>query len=357
MEDILNEIKLLAEAPPEIREQCIVRLQNMIGIIDLDNMLITRRLTILCQMIDTARINNAKKDIVNTILKRWDPTQTDTIDPDGILGDLAATFICSMENLKYLTTLYQYCTPMTVLDSHIRSRMDSGMIFSIVADRIFEAYEVETLHGMEWEQLVKAADDSQTLKSKRHTAEILSYIQDKLTKNPGWISNKKIVVKKPEWVSNKKIEEDSPDQIRKVLNETLEKIDMESAEFGQDIQSILDKTLQNSSKEECRIKGPVNPILGFDCISTNEPCRMFSCMCREDDDIEEWFIGHCEICKKIIRHYRYAIRLPVVGGGFIGCFCGFDCLYKTDLPLGEDNDRLIDDLQEILNTVGIQDIE
>jgi hypothetical protein len=204
---------------------------------------------------------------------------------------------------------------------------------------------------MEWEQLVKAAEDSQTLKSKRHTMEILSYIQDKLVLN-----NKKITVKKPEWVNNKKIEEDEPDQIKKVLSEALEKIDMESTEFGQDVQSIVDKTLQNSSKEECRIKGPVNPILGFDCISSNEPCRMFSCMCREDDDIDEWFIGHCEICKKLIRHHRYAIRLPVVGGGFIGCFCGFECLYKTDLPLGEDNDKLIDDLQEILNTVGIQDI-
>ena len=373
MDRIEEEIKFLCSIPLEARQKCIVKLQKTLNEIDLDNMLVTKRLTILCKIIDIARKCDAAKEIIDAIVKRWDPSQTEKIDPDGILGDLAATFICSSENLKYLVTLYPYSTPMTILDAHIRSRLDSGMIFKVVADRILDTYDVNNLEEFEWEQLVTAAENTQTLKTKQHTIEILSYIHDKLGKK-----NRKIKAKKPEWVKPA----GPPDDLNKnkeEINDFLKKVNIK-----ENVDSLVEKTLDNSSKNLTRTLGPINPIDGFDCVSYDGPCRMFSCMCREEDEDDltssevlqsgvfhsgkqssltssetlqvSWFSGECEICNKSIEHYRYAVRLPVVGGGFVGCFCSFECMYKTDLPLGEDNDHLIDELQDILNNVGIEDI-
>lgn len=372
MNKIEQEIKFLCRLPLEARLKCIVKLQSSLNEIDLDNILVTKRLTILCKIIDIARKNDAPKEIVDAIVKRWDPSQTDRVDPDGILGDLAATFICSPENLKYLVSLYPYNTPMSILDAHIRSRMDSGMIFKVVADRILDAYDVNNLEEFEWEQLVTAAENTQTLKSKQHTMEILAYIHDKLSRK-----QRKIKAKKPEWIMSNEnaIPEDiqkNKDEIQKYLG----KMDIK-----ENIDDIIDKTLNSSSKNLTRTLGPINPINGFNCVDSDGPCRMFSCMCREDeDDLTEfnngavssklegqlskgigqlpcpWFEGGCEICHKTIEHYRYAVRLPIIGGGFIGCFCSFECMYKTDLPLSEDNDHLIDELQDILTNVGIEDI-
>ena len=364
MEEILQEVRLLSEAPIEIREKCSIRLQNMLNKIELDNLLITKRLTILCKIIDVARKNESPKDVVDIIMRRWDPTCIGKMDPDGILGDLAATYICSMENLQYLISLYEYCTPMSVLDSHIRTRLDTGMLFNVVADRIFEAYEVDNLEEQEWEQLIKAAEDTQTLKSQRHTMDILAYIKSKLD-----IKNRSKIAPKPEWVNNNAVKDD-PESMRKQIESFINSTDIKD-----DIETIISKTLDNSSIEDFRQFGPINPIEGFDCIGRQGPCRMFTCTCREDDEenLESglakqsadiypgslqalWFVGHCEICQKTIKNYRYAIRLPVVGGGFIGCFCSVECLYKTELPLNPDNDELIDDMLSMLKANGIQDI-
>jgi hypothetical protein len=353
MDEIFEEVKLLSSAPIEIREKCNIRLQNMLNKIELDNLLITKRLTILCRIIDTARKCEAPKDVMDVILRRWDPTCVGKMDPDGILGDLAATYICSMENLMYLVSLYEYCTPMSILDSHIRARLDTGMLFNIVSDRILQAYEVDNLEEMEWEQLVKSAEDTQTLKSKRHTMDILSYIKSKLD-----IKNRKQIAPKPEWVNNKEVKDDVADtkrQIESFLNST---------EVNEDVElfsNIISKTLDASSIQDFRTYGPINPIDGFDCLGRPGACRMFTCICREDDENElgqsEPFIGYCEVCQKTIRNYRCMVRLPVIGGGFIGCFCSFECLYKTELPLSEANDELIDDMFAMLKANGIQDIE
>jgi len=372
MDEILQEVKLLSSAPIEIREKCNIRLQNMLNKIELDNLLITKRLTVLCKIIDVARQCDAAKDVIDIILRRWDPTQVGKMDPDGILGDLAATYICSMENLKYLTSLYEYCTPMSILDSHIRTRLDTGMLFNVVTERILEAYDVDNLAEMEWEQLVKATEDSQTLKTQRHTMDILEYIKSKLD-----IKNRKIIAKKPEWVNSKHIKDD-PESIKNQIETFLQ-----STEIKEDIENIISKTLDSCSIEDFRRYGPVNPIEGFDCIGRPGHCRMFTCICREDDESELfqsgdvkqepvrakltdgqsgdvlhplWFDGYCEICQKTIKNYRYTIRLPVIGGGFVGCFCSFECLYKTELPLSKESDDLIDDMMSMLKINGIQDI-
>ena len=62
--------------------------------------------------------------------------------------------------------------------------------------------------------------------------------------------------------------------------------------------------------------------------------RMFHDTTRETVDtdqvrLNEWFTGNCEECFKKIISYRYAVRRPLMRGGWVGCFCSFDCVKKS----------------------------
>ena len=109
--------------------------------------------------------------------------------------------------------------------------------------------------------------------------------------------------------------------------------------------------------------------------------RMFYDTTRETDEtdqvrITEWFTGNCEECSKKIDSYRYAVRRPLMRGGWVGCFCSFDCVKKSitfyflSRKTEENNtseDKEIDDsldlelktveqMESIVNEAGIEDI-
>lgn len=371
------------------RQKCIVILEKSLNQIDLDSMKLIGRLTVLCQLIDICREMDVCKEIIDVILKRWDPSQDiagKDIDPDGIIGDLSATYLCSMENLKYLTSIYDICTPMTILDSHIRTRTDSGMIFNIVANRILKAYEIDNLEESEWEQLVKAAEDTQVLKSKQHTFEILSYINDKVKDQ-----DKLIEADKPEWVNIMPGESEEffsrfslgpqKDKIKEnaeTISEFLKLVESEvTVEEAMGLSLSLSLNEDSDENQIERLYGPANAIVGFDCISKpythsreNGPCRMLTCICKEDeDDMEDdlteevienpwnlWFKGHCEICKRKIRKFRHAVRLPLTGGGFIGCFCSFDCVLKSERVVTEYDECRVQEIERLITESGICDL-
>lgn len=54
----------------------------------------------------------------------------------------------------------------------------------------------------------------------------------------------------------------------------------------------------------------------------------------------EWFTGECKHCRRSIRHKHYALRMPMVQGGWYGCYCSFECLRNgvtfVDALLGSD---------------------
>ena len=59
--------------------------------------------------------------------------------------------------------------------------------------------------------------------------------------------------------------------------------------------------------------------------------RMFTDLLSEydtfDDEMQqEWFTGSCEQCYHRIAKYQYAVRRPLILGGWRGCFCDFDCV-------------------------------
>lgn len=86
-------------------------------------------------------------------------------------------------------------------------------------------------------------------------------------------------------------------------------------------------------------------------------CRMLSCTCfersdQEDEIVEKWFYGSCDICKVIIEKEEYAFRLPLDQGGWIGCYCHGDCA-KPDI---QNNYQaiLFGRVIEQLETIGIR---
>ena len=124
-----------------------------------------------------------------------------------------------------------------------------------------------------------------------------------------------------------------------------------------------------------RILGPSNAILGED-LRSGSPCskyggcRMLTCNCFNNLDPDydtpidnpEWFVGYCEKCSQKIAKKCYALRIPVVHGGWQGCFCSKRCLLENedyfDIDAGEPNVltvNMVDIVHNQLRDIGIQD--
>lgn len=117
--------------------------------------------------------------------------------------------------------------------------------------------------------------------------------------------------------------------------------------------------------------GPTNIIYDTDLNADHVCCkyggdRMLLCRCferygydeenqdvpDESDDLD-WFIGYCQQCGNKIKYRWYALRLPLVHGGWNGCYCSFSCLEQQS-----DNaimDQLISLMKANINIIGIQD--
>lgn len=102
----------------------------------------------------------------------------------------------------------------------------------------------------------------------------------------------------------------------------------------------------------------------------NNEYRMFKSNTYIVDENEEppadWFVGYCQRCATRINNRYYAVRIPVVSGGWTGCFCSIPCmrqfyLERDDLEDSiESNslialDRAVDELERELMQIGIQD--
>ena len=117
--------------------------------------------------------------------------------------------------------------------------------------------------------------------------------------------------------------------------------------------------------------GPVNSIL---TTNTNliEPehqcskyggCRMLLCCEFEendtynsgsfDDEQPDWFKGSCDICSKTIKNRYLSLRLPLCNGGWINCYCSFDCMKcDVDDPVTA---TMVGRIKQQLNDIGIRD--
>jgi hypothetical protein len=138
-----------------------------------------------------------------------------------------------------------------------------------------------------------------------------------------------------------------------------------------------------------KIYGPSNVDVDADLTDTSDPCsrhggsRMFVCECYtipDDDGSVNWFSGSCDECLKRIYRKCWAIRKPMIGGDWMGCFCSFDCIRDSivdsdppnraeipfDVPANVDNSnmefplsvlqlKMVDQLEDEMYTNGIYD--
>lgn len=94
----------------------------------------------------------------------------------------------------------------------------------------------------------------------------------------------------------------------------------------------------------------------------DEDSRMFSCHVNdynsEYNRYDNWFLGYCMYCDLKIKHYWYALRIPVFNGGWFGCYCSFPCLRKAireDYEPGYTESCYLDYFEQQIQEIGIQD--
>lgn len=141
------------------------------------------------------------------------------------------------------------------------------------------------------------------------------------------------------------------------------------------------KRIQND-RDVFRVYGPVNPYLDTDFSNLRNDegeldvnlifggARMFTDMALEYEPetsvpLDDWFTGYCLQCSKRIRAYHYAVREPIIQGGWRGCYCSWDCIREfVRLDTEQDPDTynmyviqmaLIKEMEDNINEIGIED--
>lgn len=359
---------------------------------------------------ETHKISNPK--LLLALLLKWDGSSAseEAEDPEGVIGDLAATMMCFQKNLNYIVdTLKDRINILSILDLHIRTRYGTGMVFSLVCDRLLEAFHLENLEDFQWDHLEETVEETlnasqydphfisrEMYSETRNNKDVKRYIEYKRKKLLNCIKSKK-----PEWVIEPKDGEtqemykslDSSGESKNLLNsekllsqlkEAIDsnvKIDPLDLDQKRDIENLTSMAIslkenilnQNEDFPLERYYGPTNEIFDQECCGMKGPCKMFYCNCRNEMDYEDtsyldlglnskvknpqdWFNGTCEECGIGIEKFRYSVRFPVKDGGWIGCFCSFDCMKKSNIrPYDKEAEIRVKEIKETLYKIGIVD--
>lgn len=399
--ELENSILLCENSTPLQFENRFLKFKNILDKeINLENKHFHHALQLLIKWItfyEKNKIYNPK--LLIALLLKWDGSSAsnETEDVEGVIGDLAATMMCFQKNLNYIVdVLKDSINILSILDLHIRTRYGTGMVFSLVCDRLLEAFHLENLEDFQWDHLEDTVEE--TLSASRYDPHFISREMYSETRNnkdvKRYIDYKRkkllnnIKAKKPEWIIDPK-ENETEEKYKKILEslnsekilshlkEAIDshvKIDTLDNEQNQQLENLTSMAIslkenilnQNEDFPPERYYGPSNEIFGQDCCGMKGPCRMFYCVCRNDEDYEDtsylhvelnpqsWFHGTCEECGIGIEKFRYAIRYPVKDGGWIGCFCSFDCLYKSNIrPIYNNEDLLIQEVKEMVEGYGV----
>jgi hypothetical protein len=373
-------------------------------------------LTELNTLITFCRENDIKNyRVLKAILQVWCGEEDNDID--GVIGDVCATIYFNDENIKFLCqALKDYTSPVAILDLHITTRHGNGMIFGFVAEKVLKAFDIEHLSEDEYdhllstsekslrsnefdprkllmglnEQMVSASDviEYLELKKKELSANILvpkpSYVSLQENESEESYKSFKLTETKESEDSESKepLGSETPESLKAMLNKIV-KIKPQKVESGEEapltIDEAIDIYLTTKMNEESkpsvlyqRYYGPVNTNPNFNCLSLpfKGPCCMFYCICKtfESDDPEvqetqdytmlaqDWFTGHCDHCEKTIQKFRYAVRFPLAHGCWTGCYCSYDCLYKSKhFPIYKNDDLRIKEIIYYLKKHGVSD--
>ena len=405
-------IIICEEATPLQFEPLFIEYKNALKKeIDLEHKSFDESFDLLIQYIDFLRNHNIQKEkIVKYLLLRWDSMEEEgDEDVEGVLGDLSATMLCHQKNLKYLIdVLKDSINILSILDLHLRTRYGTGMVFSLVCERLLEAFHLSNLEDFQWDHLIDTADE--TLKGSLFDPHFISRESYSETQNNKdvkcYIEIKRksllnsIKCKKPEYACikstidkegifilesedyymkipsyNQGLSSDS-ETLLSLMKDTIEKnIVINSKEDQENIEKIAQLSIslkdnfidENEEFPSERYYGVTNGIFDQDCCGKSGACSMFYCMCREDVDYDDtsynetvnpfgWFNNVCEECGISIDKMRYALRFPVKDGGWVGCFCSFSCIKKSNIrPINKDDEFRINEIKRSIEKIGVFD--
>jgi hypothetical protein len=294
------------------------------------------------------------------------------------------------------------------------------MIFGFVAERVLKAFDIEHLDEAEYDHLLNTAEKSlqpnefdprkllMGLNEQMVSAsDVIEYLELKkkelyateLATKPSYVSlqedENEEKYKSFKLYEFKDSEEpngsETSESIKAMLNKIV-KIKPQKVESGEEAPLTVDEaidiylttklnsdsSLQSEPSQDSKILyqryyGPVNTNPDFNCLSLpfSGPCCMFYCICKtfESDDPEvqetqdytslsqDWFTGHCDHCEKTIEKFRYSVRFPLAHGCWEGCYCSYDCLYKSKhFPIYKSDDLRINEIIYYLKKYGVADL-
>ncbi len=325
----------------------------------IDTMPFMEAIDLLTATLEQAEKDMAPTDVLKVILARWRSVLKAT-DTKEMIGDIAGMALVPLSALTHIIKKLPGTNIVDVMHMHLNNRaLGAGPIFGLMATRLLAASSNEAkLSFQVWNELHMVAE-------QRQRFDAMPYIEGKLIEAgeqapyPDWVSCRGIertldtkLFGPTAWSEYK-----APMSDEKGLTETLKLFDAQVTTVDGEDQAVAPTVLEDVARiamglgvgpvdelddisaaaDPDRIFGPLNVILGRECAtSITGGCRMLTCCCRDFDQAEDddelqvsptsWFEGYCDSCHYTIRDISHAIRQPVVGGGWIGCYCCMECL-------------------------------
>ena len=389
----MSAVKYIHLAVSSIKNDNLPTLQKVLNIMPLES-LKDQSNTLLALFLSTCASYD-RKDAIGIVLEAWKLTYPigDTVN---IRSRLFVTIEINLPILAYVTLSDPYYTYVELMND-LSSLDNSPEVVSACgkADKIFGPQSYETYKMV--------SDHASTVDNWR----VEEYAIDNMVKIapyqpiPNWVNNPS---------NNPLVPADQlyiPDsgKVKFVLpsnEEAVRLLTVGLAEIGLVSQSVdetkiyLTNLINNSTQEKkyellypiletqfqlelgsdiylSRLFGPTNPLIDQDLTLPGKSnmyggCRMFLCDVfdyNEDFEfVEKWFVGACDTCQLRIRKEHHAVRKPRPNGGWIGCYCSWDCARKSIFVDGKDEltmemdvltHELIGVFEKQINETGIQD--
>lgn len=388
----MSAVKYIQFAISSIKNYNLNALEKVLNILPL-NSLKDQSDTLLALFLSTCASYD-RKEAVKIILSAWKSTYpTDTVN---FRSRLFVTKEINLPTLAYVTLIDPYFTYIELMND-LSSLDSSPEVVSACgkADKIFGPQSYETYKMI--------SDHSSTVGNWR----VEEYAIDNMIKKapyqpiPKWVkdyTDKPLVSADQLYIPETgKIVFDLPSNEEAVQLLTVGLSEMGLVSENVDATKIYLTNLLNTSSEEEKYKllepvlenqlqlelgsdvylsqvfGPANPLVDQDLTLPGKSnmyggCRMFLCDVFDYNDeykfVEDWFTGSCDTCQLRIRQRHHAVRKPRPTGGWINCYCSWDCARKSIFVDGKDEltmeadvltHELIDVFEIEINKTGIQD--
>lgn len=339
-----------------IQNNDLEELESYIDKMPIDTLEDQDSISLLLRLLSEAT-DNQRKDTVPIILEAWNQYYPSELENVSFYSLLFTFTRIPVEILAFVTMSLENTAFLDVLDELIPLPSDDNMVLAVQrAHQVFGPQSKET-YNVAYQTALDKGNDSISNYLLPFVESVADYAEI-----PPWITNfardgvvpheKDILITEPPKgdIDYDQISiDDAIDLLTIGLEETgitVENID-KSKEFirsylaiaspedkRQLLEPVLEKkylSLLQDDIELFRTLGPANPI--YDSVLGQMSlggCRMFTCSVfdydEEDDSYDDWFTGNCESCLNRIRNRWHAVRMPRPAGGWVGCFCSFDCL-------------------------------